>query len=302
LKPRSYPPLRQRGYSLHSILMLVLLIILAACIWQASTFGSGSGLILWSLGGLFAFFPLPFLVYRMYALNRGNYLLDRETLTIRWGLRLEQIPVTDVEWVRDALDLTHPLRMPPFSMPGAILGIQHHPDLGTVEFLANNASKLLLVATARRVFAISPDDPVAFAQDFQRTVEMGSLAPVPSQSIYPSFVVGQVWKSRLARFLWLTGLFLNIGLLVWVSLLVPGLKSVPMGFLTYGVPKNAVPGVQLFLLPVISIMFYIITWLAGIYFFRRPTQRLLAFFTWGFSTLSGLLFLMAVLFIVSTPV
>jgi hypothetical protein len=283
-------------------LILLLLIILAVCIWQASTFSSGSGLILWSLGGLSAFFPLPFLVYRMYALSRGDYLLDRETLTIRWGLRLEQIPVIDVEWVRSAQDLTDPLHLPPFSMPGAILGIQRHPDLGTVEFLADNAAKLLLVATAQKVFAISPDDPVTFAQDFQRTVEMGSLAPVTSQSLYPSFLVGQAWSSRLARFLWLTGLFLNIGLLVWVSLLVPGLESVPLGFLTSGVPKNAVPGVQLFLLPVISILFYIITWLAGLYYFRRPTQRLLAFFTWGFSALSSLLFLMAVLFIISTPV
>ncbi len=276
--------------------------ILAVCIWQVTTFKSGSGLILWGLACLFTFCPLPFLAYRVYALSRGDYLLDRETLTIRWGLRLEQIPVTDVDWVRSAFDLTTPLRMPPFSMPGAILGTRHHPDLGTVEFLADNSSKLLLVATASKVFAISPDNPVTFTQDFQRIVEMGSLAPVPSQSLYPSFIVVQAWQSRLARFMWLTGLFLNIGLLVWVSLLVPDLEPIPLGFLTTSVPRNVVPAVQLFLLPIISILFYFISWLAGLRYFRRPTQRILAYFTWSFSSLSGLLFLLAVLFIISTPV
>jgi hypothetical protein len=102
--------------------------------------------------------------------------------------------------------------------------------------------------------------------------------------------------------MWLTGLFLNIGLLVWVSLLVPNLDSIPMGFVTTGIPRNVVPAVQLFLLPVISILFYLISWLAGLRYFRRPTQRTLAFFTWSFSALSALLFLMAVLFIISTPV
>lgn len=282
--------------------MFLLVTIFSVCIWQATKYKSGSGLILWGLACLLTFFPLPFLAYRVYALNRGDYLLDRETITIRWGLRLEQIPVSDVDWVRSAFDLTTPLRLPLFSMPGAILGTRHHPDLGKVEFLADNSAKLLLIATASKVFAISPDDPVTFTQNFQRIVEMGSLTAVPPQSFYPSFVVGQAWQSRLARFTWLTGLFLNIGLLVWVSLLAPDLEFIPMGFLTTGVPRNVVPAVQLFLLPIISILFYFISWLAGLRYFRRPTQRILAYLTWSFSSLSGLLFLLAVLFIISTPV
>lgn len=282
--------------------MVVLVILLAVCIWQVTTYKGGTALILWGLVGLLVFTPLPFLVYRVYALSRSDYLLDRETLTLRWGLRLEQIPITDVEWVRSAFDLTTPLRLPPFSMPGAILGTRSHPDLGLVEFLADNSARLLLIATASKVFAISPDDPVTFTQDFQRTVEMGSLAPVPSQSLYPSFIVGQAWDSRPARFMWLTGLFLNIGLLVWVSFLVPRLDSIPLGFLTTGIPRSIVPAVQLFLLPAISILFYFIAWLAGLRYYRRPTQRMLAYFTWSFSALSALFFLMAVLFIITTPI
>jgi hypothetical protein len=282
--------------------MILLLVILAVCIWQASIQTNGSGLVLWSVSGLVVFSPLPFVVYRAYALSRGDYLLDRDNLTLRWGLRLEQIPVSDVEWVRSAIDLSHPLRLPAFSMPGAVLGTRRHPDLGVVEFMADDVSKLLLVATAKKVYAISPADPAVFAQDFQRNVEMGSLAPIAPQSVYPSFVVAQAWKNTPARFLWFIALFMNIGLLVWVSLLIPGLKDIPLGFLTTGVPRNIVPGAQLFLLPTISILFSVITWLMGLYQYRRPNQRALAFFTWGFNALAGVFFLMAVLFIISSPV
>ena len=166
-------------------------------------------MILWALGALFSIIPLPFLVYRLYSLYRGNYSFDRETLTIRWGLRLERIPVSDIEWIRSAQDLTHPLRLPPFSTAGAILGYQTHPDLDNIEFLANDQKTLLLVATAHRVFAISPKNPVTFIQDFQKIIEMGSLSPVPSQSVYPSFVISQAWNNKITRFLWVTGLILN---------------------------------------------------------------------------------------------
>jgi hypothetical protein len=62
VNPRSYPPLRQRGYNLHSILILLLVAILSVCIWQAGRFSTEPGLILWSLGALVAFSPLPFLL------------------------------------------------------------------------------------------------------------------------------------------------------------------------------------------------------------------------------------------------
>jgi hypothetical protein len=301
VNPRSYPPNRQRGYTLHFFLILLLVAILSLCIWQAFRLNTETGLILWSLAAVGAFFPLTILIYRMYALSRGDYLLDRETLTIRWGLRKELIPVSDVEWVRPVGDLTHQVRLPLFSMPGAVVGKRHHRDLNSVEFLAGDSTNLLLVATASQVFAISPADPTGFMQDFQRIVEMGSLAASSQQSEFPSFIVIKAWQNRLVRVLWLVGILSNIGLLVWVSLLIPTLKSIPLGFLSSGLPRSIVPGVQLLLLPIISILFSIVIWVAGMYYFRRPHLRILAFNLWGFSALSGLFFLLAVLFIVSTP-
>jgi hypothetical protein len=46
----------------------------------------------------------------------------------------------------------------------------------------------------------------------------------------------------------------------------------------------------------------VVGWVAGLYFYRWEKERVLAFIVWGSSMLSSLSFLIAVLFIVTTPV
>jgi hypothetical protein len=249
-----------------------------------------------------AFFPLPFLIYSLYSLNRANYSLDREKLTLTWGLRVEQIPVSEVEWVRHSEALATPLGLPLFHLPGAITGSRRHPDLGLVEFLASDAKALVLVATSKRVFVISPEDTAGFLQSIQRSIEMGSLSSAAPQSVYPAFVVGQAWESMLTRYLWLAGLLLNIGLLGWVTTLIPTLGKIPLGFLPSGTAGELVPGAGLILLPVVSLFFFVIGWVAGLIFYRHPARRPLAHIIWFSGVFTAILFLVAVMLIVITPV
>jgi hypothetical protein len=215
---------------------------------------------------------------------------------------VEDIPLTDIEWIRPADDLTHPLFLPSFSMPGALLGVRRHEDLGIVEFLASDKKNLLLVATAKRVFAISPENPAALAQTFARATEMGSLTPTEAKSVYPSFVITQAWESGLVRYLWLSGILLNLGLFVWVSLIIPSTPRVALGLRFAQGALEAVPSTQLILLPIASLLLFIAGWLAGLYFYRWDKERALAFIVWGSGTLTSLLFLIAVMFVVTTPV
>ena len=180
--------------------------------------GGGPSFVVYLLVGIIGLAPIPLFGYRAFALLRAEYILDRDSLEVRWGLRDEDIPLTDIEWVRSMQDLTQPLSLPPMPMPGAILGLRRHRDLGLVEFIASERKNLLLVATAKRVYAISPADPVEFTQTFARAVELGSLTPAKPKSVYPSFLLTEAWRSGLVRFLWLAALFLNIGLIVWISL------------------------------------------------------------------------------------
>ena len=293
------PPRRGRPFQVAQIIVLTVLAALFAVL--ASREPIGLRFTIYILVAAFAFFPLPFLVYWLYSLNRANYSLDREKLTLTWGLRVEQIPVSEVEWVRPLEALASPLRLP-IHLTGAITGSRRHPDLGPVEFLASDARALVLVATSKRVFVISPQDTAGFMQNIQRAIEMGSLSPAAPQSVYPVFVVGQAWESMLGRYLWLAGLFLNIGLLAWVTLLIPTLASIPLGFLPSGAADAPVPGGGLILLPVVSLFFYITGWVAGLIFYRRPDHRPLAHIVWAGGVFSTLLFLVAVMFIVITPV
>jgi hypothetical protein len=296
MNSRHFPPPKRRGLIVHGIILLALSIASFTAFFFLSRAEAGPGFVIWLLAALLAFAPIPFWGYRAYALLRAEYILDRNGLAIHWGLRLEDIPLNDIEWIRPARDLTHPLKLPPFSLPGSIVGIRRHPELGIVEFLASESKKILLAATAKRVFAISPDDPAALTQAFARAAELGSLTPVEPKSIYPSFVIAQAWENGLVRFLWLSGLFLNIGLSAWVSVIIPAVSRVALGF-----PPEAVPSTQLIILPLISLLLFIGGWLAGLYFYRWEKERVLAFVVWISGALASLLFLAAVFFIITTP-
>ncbi len=295
-----FPPFKRTGLLLHGVLLTVFLVTSAWGFFNLSYANVGPAFVLYLLVGLIAFVPLPLLGYRAYALGRAEYILSRDGLELRWGLRNEEIPLTDIEWVRPVANLSHPLSMPPMAIPGAVLGFRRHAALGLVEFLASQTKSLLLVGTAKRVYAISPSNAVEFTQTFARAVELGSLTPVEPKSVYPSFVVTQAWDNGLARYLWLAALFLNLGLFVWVSLLIPAYPQIALGFRPDRSP-DTVPSVQLIILPLISTFLSLTGWGAGLYFFRWEKQRVLSFIVWASNVLTGLLFLVAVLFILSTP-
>jgi len=292
-----FPPPKRRGLIIHGGIMLVLAMISFTGFYYLSTAEVGPDFVLWLLVALLGFAPIPFFGYRAYSLFRAGYVLDRDSLALTWGLRVEDIPLNDIEWIRHVNDLTHPLKMPGFSLPGGILGVRRYPDLGVVEYLASDSKKILLVATAKRIFAISPNNSSAFTQTFARATELGSLTPAEPKSVYPSFVVAQAWEITAVRFLWLSGLFLNVGLFVWVSIVIPMMSRITLGPLA-----GSVPSTQLIILPVVSLLLFVAGWLAGLYFYRWEKERMLAFVVWASSALMSLFFLIAVFFIINTPI
>ena len=297
-----FPPYKRFGLVIHGIIILILAGVSAFGIWNLTRAQVGPPFVTFLLTALLGFAPIPLLGYRAYALFKADYYIDRDSLAILWGLRIEDIPLTDIEWVRPASDLTNPLSLPPFRLPGAVLGTRRHPDLGAVEFIASTARNLILIATSKHVFAISPRDAAALVRTFARATELGSLTPTEAKSVYPSFVITQAWESPIARLLWLMGLLLNLGLVGWVGFLIPTLSQVPFGFSPSGVPNEPVPSGQLILLPLLSSLLFITGLLAGLYLYRWDRERPLAFMIWLSSTLCALLFLMAVLFLVTTSV
>ncbi len=302
LKTGHFPPARRFGLILHGAIIIVLALISSWGFFNLTRAQIGPMFVAYLLIGFLAFAPIPFFAYRAYALLRADYYIDRDSLAMLWGLRVEDIPLTDIEWVRPASDLTSPLSLPRFRLPGAVLGTRRHPDLGLIEFIASSSRNLILIATSKRIFAISPQNAAGLVQTFARATEMGSLMPIEAKSIYPSFLITQAWESPIARFLWISGILLNLGLIVWVGILIPSFSRIPFGFNPFGTPNQTASSTQLILLPLVSAFMFVIGLTAGLYFYRWERQRPLAFIVWVSSTLCAFLFLMAVLFLVTTPI
>ena len=165
--------------------------------------------------------------------------------------------------------------------------------------IAAEVKDLLFIATRKIIVAISPADPAGFVQNLQNAMEMGSLSPeAPSRFSLPLSWGRRGRTAWRAISGWLT-VFLNVGLLAWVSLLAPDLGSIPLGFLPSGEPGELVPGVGLILLPVVSIFLSAMGWVLGLVFYRRENSEPLAYILWISDSLMTILFLVAVLFIIS---
>jgi len=306
--PSHFYPSRRRGLIFQIGLVLALLAGSGLCFWQAVAVRVGVIFMLYLLLGLLLVAPVPLLIYRTYALLGAHYTLERDGLRIRWGLRAEDIPLPDIEWMRLATDLPalfvsekpsqiKSIPLPWLHWPGSLIGIRQVEGLGGVEYIASDERSLVLIATPRRIFAISPADPDELLRSFNRINELGSLTPLSARSLYPTFLLARIWADRLARPLILASLLLGLALLVWVGLAIPAHTQIALGFNPFGSPVEPGPPERLLLLPVLYGLTYLAAFLGGMFFYRRPDQQPIAYLLWGGTVVEGVLLIAAVVFI-----
>jgi hypothetical protein len=292
-------PARKKGLLVMGFSALFLLIASGMAFYLSYAASTGLEVILWIILGALLVLLVMLLIYRGYSLITASYDIRRESLKLKWGLRSEEIPTGDIEWVRPARDLAFPLPLPRIWWAGAILGVKEVEGLGPVEYLAADSSNLLLVALPEIVFAISPEDESGFMRAFKHASELGSLSTIKPQSVQPSLLVGKIWSDRIGRWLILSGLGLVIILLVFVTAFIPTLSSINFGFTPTGAAtlEPASPELLL-LLPVLNALIWLTDLLGGSYFYRQENKRSLAYLLWGCSTLLGLILTASVFMII----
>lgn len=264
--PVIFEPARGLGVVFHVFAILLLIAISVWGIWQAARSAISPSFLLYLLPLLIAFVLVPLLAYRLYSLLGAYYHLERDGLRLRWGLRIEDIPTNDVIWIRLDSDLEHKLPLPFLRWPGSVLGLRQTADGRRIEFMASQSRHLIVLATRNDIYAISPAQPEIFLEIFRSFMELGSLSPLTPRSIHPSFLLIRMWQQRPARYLIMTGLALNLLLLVWVSLVIP---ERPLIYLSFSAGSEPVPSVRLLLIPVFSSFFYLVDVFLGLFFFRR---------------------------------
>ena len=289
-----FQPPNKLGIFFQGGLILVLGAAGVFFFYRATQDPVGVNFLLDMLIALVLFAPLPLLGYRLYALVNAVYILRRDGLLIRWGLRREDIPLASIEWMRPANQIGYRLPLPWLRWPGAVLGRRTVSELGVVEYLGADLAHMILVATPGRVFAISPENTKSFMATFRQVNELGSLTHLDPQSVYPRVFIGRVWEDELARWLILGSFVTGVLLLAVGGIAVPGLETIP-----WVEPGSTAPAERLLLLPVLNGLIWIINLIFGTLLFRRgDDRRTAAYLLWGTSGLTGVLLLVGSLMIV----
>ena len=290
-------PPRRRGLLVHALVAVFMAAGGGAAFWLALQGEVGGRLLILLMVSILLLAPLPLVLYRAYALSQASYSMDRDGLRLRWGLRAEDIPLPEIEWIRPAEEMGFRLPLPFWNAPGAILGARNIEGLGTVEFMASEVKSMLLVATPRRVYAISPVNREAFEHAFYRIIEMGSLSPLSPYSARPAAFAQRVWQDRLARILIISGFSLE-GLLFFVAALVMTTRrSISLGFNANLKPFDPGPPERLLLLPVMGAFAFVLDLLLGMFFYRRDEQHPVAYMVWACCVLTPLLLLIGITFL-----
>ncbi|MEN8241017.1 MAG: PH domain-containing protein [Chloroflexota bacterium] len=290
-------PTRRRGLVFNIGLALGLGLLSTALFILAGRAPLGPLFLVYLLAAITVASPTPVLAYRAYALYRSHYQVERNGIRLKWGFREEDIPISEIEWVEYAEDLIVPLIKPRLIWPGAVVGKTEQEGLGVVEFLAAEEDEMVMIGTKRQVYVISPGDAGSFVRAYRKFMEMGSLAPFPGYSNYPSFIFVDIWQDVITRVLLIVTLIFSTTLFVWVGLAIPSISEVSLGFSAVGIPLPPVSPAQLFLLPAVNLLLVAANYLLSVYFFRRSEDHPLVYWLWSANVISSLLFLVAVFFI-----
>jgi hypothetical protein len=292
---RRFYPSRQRGSLYLGGLLSLFLLLAAAFFWLSANTQTGWLFVLYLAGGIAACLPMPMLTYRLVALHRAYYDIDRNALTLHWGLRTEILPLQIIEWYRPLTDLTAPLPTPPMPLAGAYIGIRMIEGLGKVEYLADSYENGLLIAAPHSVFVISPALPDEFLATFHRGIEMGSLETVEAESIQPSFVLNKLWDDRVARILILSSLGLGLLLTLWTVILVTTVPMVIIGFSPLSDLIEPVPSIRLLLFPVLAAFIFLVDLVGGTFFYRRADERSASYLLWAGGVITSALLIVSLL-------
>lgn len=293
----TFRPPRRSGMLIQIGIILLLVGAGALGLYLASQADIGPVFLVSLLPGFAAVILIPILAYNLYCLRNAQYAIERDGIRLRWGLRVEHIPMSKVKWVMGQSEIAIPLPAPVIRLPGGIVGVRQLHNGPPVEYLASQGRGLVIIGTEERIFAISPEDANGFLYAYQRLTELGSLTPIPARSIFPSFLINRVWGDGPARLIILTSLALSLVLLFWVSLVIPQHAQVHLGFYPDGLPGDLVPAVQLLLLPILNGLIVLVDLIIGFFFYRREETHDLAYLIWGAAAVIPVFFLAGFFFI-----
>ena len=241
--------------------------------------------------------PLLFLLYRLFSLIFSEYRLERDGLHIQWGLRTEVIPLNAIEWIRFPGEMTEDVPWSVLPMPGAYLGTVKVDEHLTYEFLASDMNKMLFLGTPRCTYAISPRNPDAFLNGFERILQMGTLTNVEWISSRPGNWLIEAWQSKAGRISVISSLVFLITLYIFVGTQFRVGETISLSFSPSGEPLESISSVNMLVVPLGATFIWLLGSIMGLLLFQRPENRRTGEIVWGTVSAAVLQCLIAALMI-----
>jgi len=290
-------PDRTRGLAVHLALILVNSAVSGYLLDLAFASNQRGFFIVYLLASIITALPMPLFLYQAFALIRAKYVISRHGIAIQWGLRTEDIPISDIEWIRLPQDFVKPVTPPAFRLPGAVLASSEDRDIGLIEYIATETKRLVLVATPTKVFALSPGNPHAFINDFHRSAELGSFTSIQKQSSRPELIITRLAMDKTARNFLMASLTISLVMLVAVSFIIPNLATVPLGLELQSGIQAASPSERLILLPLLSLLVFFVDLGYGAYLYRKEGFKIASYIVFFSSLILPVSFAILLVFI-----
>ncbi len=140
--------------------------------------------------------------YWTYSLATLSYLLDRNGLVITWGPTKQVVPLRAIRRLVPASSVGVP-RVKGVSWWGHHVGQGNINQIGTVLFYSTHQAteQVLYVMTSERNYAISVEDPEAFAREVVVRQELGPTAEVSHHVERTGASLESFWADPRARWL-----------------------------------------------------------------------------------------------------
>jgi hypothetical protein len=231
------------------------------------------------LGSLLAFVYVGFRTFGAFTLE---YWIDRDAITLKWGPTRQLVPLPQIRRVQ--LNTT--------AQPSSSPGLWHWPcperrrymvpGVGVVNAYATRPLvEQIVLVTDGEGYSLSPIDAAAFVQAMQERHALGPARLVPAELQRPPLWTWPLWRDRAAMFLMGAGL---LGVLVLFGALCfrfPSLSSdLPLHFDINGLPDRIASKEELFALPVIGLVTWILNTAVGVWLYRH-VQHGAAYLLWG---------------------
>ncbi len=227
-------------------------------------------------------FVMAYIAYRTLGAFTLEYWIDRDAVTVVWGLTRHIVPLTHIEQI-----LTNPALQPRqgprlWHWPCPFRRRLRCDRLGVVNAYATQPlSEQLVLVTPAESYGLSPADREGFVRALQDRYALGAARPIQPELRRPPIWTWPLWRDRAALFLIAAGLFGVILMFAVLSFLFPYLSAdLPLHFDVNGLPDRIASKSGLFGLPVIGLVTWLFNTVVGIWLYRR-IQRGAAYLLWG---------------------